>query len=261
MITMHDAYYWIFWVFLGGLGLCLGSFLNVVIWRWPRESSIIKPRSTCPHCNTLISWHDNIPLASFIFLRGKCRHCNARISLRYPAIEFLTAALLVAIFAFRGIEIQAATRALLALMMIATAIIDAEHLLIPDEISLGGVVLGIGFSFIPGGVFPLEAVIGAAAGAGIFAIIRKAHMLLTGIEGMGLGDVKLVGAIGAFLGWYSLPLVFLFSTGAGLLAGGILIIVQRKGYRAQLPFGAFLALGTVVYIFVEPWWTRFLFDQ
>jgi len=246
---------------LGCLGLCLGSFLNVVIWRWPRDASIVKPRSACPQCNTLIAWYDNIPLASFIFLGGKCRHCGNKISLRYPAIELLTAALLLAIFAYRGIELQTATRAILALMMIATAIIDAEHLLIPDEISLGGIVLGIGFSFIPGGVHPLEAMAGAAAGSAVFWTIRKVHMLLTGIEGMGLGDVKLAATIGAFLGWYSLPLVFLFSTGTGLLAGGTLMIVQRKGRMTQLPFGTFLALGTVIYIFLEPWWTKFLFER
>lgn len=260
-MAMLELYYWIFWILLGALGLCLGSFLNVVIWRWPRETSIIRPRSACPQCDTPIAWYDNIPLVSFVLLGGKCRHCGKRISLRYPAIELLTAALLVAIFAYRGIEAQTVIRAMLALMMIATAIIDAEHLLIPDEISLGGIVLGIGFSFLPGGVYPLEAVIGAAAGAGIFWIIRKVHMLLTGIEGMGLGDVKLAGAIGAFLGWYSLPPVFLFSTGTGLLAGGTLIIAKRKGRRAQLPFGTFLALGTVIYIFAEPWWTKLLFER
>lgn len=248
------------------MGLSFGSFLNVVIYRLPLEKSIVSPGSACPKCANPIKWHDNLPVFSYVFLRGKCRRCGAGISWRYPAIELLTGTLTVLLFLRLGINIQTGIYYLLMLSMIAVAFIDAEHFIIPDEISLGGTVVGLGLSFIHGGViqfnfdapwkpmFPLDALIGAAAGCGILGLLRCVHKKLTKIEGMGLGDVKLAAMIGAFIGWYGLPPVFLASSITGLLAGGITLLIQRKGARAHLPFGTFLAVGTVAYIFFENYW-------
>jgi leader peptidase (prepilin peptidase)/N-methyltransferase len=255
MVLNHQLF-WLMW--FGVLGLCLGSFLNVVIWRLPRGISIILPTSACPACGAKIHWYDNIPIISYVVLRGRCRKCEVRISLRYPLIEALTGVVTVLVFWRFGISIQGAIRLLLVLLMIAVATIDAEHMIIPDEISLGGAAVGLGLSFIRGGVEPLEALIGASAGAASLWLVRWVHMKIAKIEGMGLGDVKLAGTIGAFLGWYALPMVLLASTTSGLFVGGIFLAIKGKGARTPLPFGTFLAIGAIVYVFAEQWWTSYL---
>jgi len=261
MDIMPEYYQWLWWVLLGFFGLCLGSFLNVVIWRLPRDESIVRPGSSCPSCKTPIRWYDNIPLLSYIWLRAKCRHCGTRISPRYPLIEALAGALTVLLFVRYGVMPQTLIYLLLVLAMVAVAIIDAEYMEIPDEISLGGAAVGIILSFVPDGVTPLEALIGAAAGSACLGLIRWVHMKIRGIEGMGLGDVKLTAAIGAFMGWHSLPVIFLLSTIPGLLIGGLWIALQRKDARTPLPFGTFLAIGVIVYVFIEPWWISYLIER
>ena len=256
MVTMPEAYKWLWWIWLGFLGMCLGSFLNVVIWRLPRDMSIIRPGSSCPSCKTPIRWYDNIPLVSYILLLGRCRCCKARISLRYPLIEVASGALTVLVFVRFGVSAQTAIILLLVLAMVAVAIIDAEHMEIPDEISLGGAAVGLILSFVPNGVSPLDAVIGAVGGSAFLGLLRWSHMKIAKIEGMGLGDIKLAATLGAFLGWYSLPVIFFISAILGLSVGGLLLVAQRKGGRTPLPFGTFLAAGTIVYIFTEPWLIR-----
>ena len=157
-----------------------------------------------------------------------------------------------------GLSYQALINVFLSFIMIAVAVIDFEHMVIPDELSFGGIALGLGFSFIPKGVTPLDATVGAALGAGVLMGIRWAHMKITGVEGMGLGDVKLAGAIGAFFGWRALPFVFFVSAFMGLLVGGGYILIKRKGARTPLPFGTFLAIGSVFYAMTEPLWMEFL---
>ena len=261
MEIMPVDYRWLWWVWLGAVGLCFGSFLNVVIYRLPLSKSLVRPGSSCPACGARVRWYDNIPLLSYIFLRGKCRSCKAPISIRYPMIEVLAGALTVAMFAVFGITPQAGINLLLVLAMVAVAFIDAEHMIIPDSISLGGIVVGLGLSFVPKGVVPLDALIGASAGVVFLGLLRWAHMKTAGIEGMGLGDVKLAGTIGAFMGWYSLPMIFLTSALVGLLIGGISILAQRKGARTPLPFGTFLAAATIVYVFIEPRLMEYLYQR
>ena len=261
MVLMPFYYDYLWWVFIGAFGLCIGSFLNVVIIRVPIDKSIVTPGSACPGCGTPIGWYDNLPILSFIVLRGKCRHCGLKISWRYPAIEALTGAITVLMFLRYGLTFQTGIYLVLAYGMIAVAVIDAEHMIIPDGLSIGGAVLGLCLSFVPGGVTPLESLIGAAGASGSLALIRWGHMKITGIEGMGLGDVKLAATIGAFLGWFPLPPTFLLSTLSGLLIAGALLIIQRKGARTPIPFGTFLAAGTVAYVFVEPWWISYLLSR
>lgn len=141
--------------------------------------------------------------------------------------------------------------------MLAVAVIDFEHLVIPNELSLGGIALGLGFSFLPAGVAPLDAVIGAVAGSALLGSIRWVHMKISGVEGMGFGDVKLAGAIGAFVGWRALPLIFFISSISGLIIAGGYIILTRKGARTPIPFGTFLAMGTALYAMTAPKWMEF----
>ena len=234
------------------MGACLGSFLNVVIYRLPLEKSIIRPGSSCPSCEKPIRWYDNIPLLSYTILKGRCRNCGTRISLRYPAIELASAVITLLVYRLFGLSFEALTALVLSLGMFAVAVIDFEHMIIPDELSFGGIVVGLGFSFIPEGMKPLDALIGAVAGSAVLWLIRWGHMKITGIEGMGLGDVKLAGAIGAFLGWRALPLVLFTSAVSGLILGGGVILLQRKGSRTPVPFGTFLAIGTIVCAMAEP---------
>lgn len=244
------------WACLGAFGACLGSFLNVVIYRLPLDKSIVYPGSSCPSCGKPISWYDNIPIFSYIILLGKCRNCGTGISIRYPLVEAAAMGLTLLVywrFGLDGQYGQAAIALILSLGMLAVALIDLDHMIIPDELSIGGIVVGLGLSFVPGGVDPIPAVIGAVAGSGSLWLLRWGHMKLSGVEGMGLGDVKLAGTIGAFLGWYALPMVLFMSAITGLIAGGGVILFTKKGGRTPIPFGTFLALGTVVYVMAEPW--------
>lgn len=229
------------------LGLAFGSFLNVVIFRLPRGISIIKPRSACPKCKSMIRWYDNIPLVSFLILGGKCRRCDERISLRYPLVELLSGILAwgcVRLFppAYAGI-LYAFCAALLVI-----SFIDLDFKIIPDSISLPGIIVGLacGFWFPPAFVHRL---IGAGIGAGLFLLVAGGYWLITRREGMGMGDVKLLAMIGAFLGWPSLPVVLVSSSIIGSLIGIVWIIIGKKTRKFQIPYGPFLSLGAIIYLF------------
>ena len=243
------------WILLFGFGACVGSFLNVLIHRLPRENSIVRPGSKCPACEVPIRYYDNIPILSYIFLRGRCRNCGARISIRYPIVEAMAGALLVLGYLKFGLSPKMGINLLLALSLLAVAFIDLEHQLIPNEISLPGIVLGFGLSFFLEGKewweAPLSSLIGGISGATALWVIRFLHMKISGIEGMGLGDVKLIAMIGAFLGWQALPSLLFISAFSGLLIGGGIILLTRKAARTPIPFGTFLAAGTITYIFLE----------
>lgn len=226
------------------LGLCFGSFLNVVIYRLPRDLSLVRPRSRCGSCQRQISWFENVPVLSWLLLRGRCRTCGARISPRYPTVELLGAGLTAtAAFAARTpLESVAALFFLLALL--AVFFIDLEHRIIPDEISLGGTVLGLGLSFWRIGFGP--ALIGAAVGAVALYSIGWIYQRIRGRPGMGLGDVKLAAMLGAFLGLPGLVLTVLFASLLGSVVGVGLILLRRAQVATALPFGSFLAPAAMV---------------
>jgi leader peptidase (prepilin peptidase)/N-methyltransferase len=231
-------------------GLVVGSFLNVVIWRWPREESIVYPGSHCVKCGKPIAWYDNIPLLSWIILRGKCRHCQERISIRYPLIELLSGLLSVLCFWCFGLSRWYFIYYAFAAGLLATSIIDLEHRLIPDEISIGGAVVGLGFAFLPGNkIDPFSALIGAIAGFLVLFIVGQGYYLLTRREGMGLGDAKLLAMIGAFLGWRSLPLTIFAGSLLGTIIGTAIILFSRDRFY-KIPFGPFLSLGALLWLAV-----------
>ena len=240
------------------LGLVTGSFLNVVIYRLPRGISTVRPRSRCPSCGAPIRPLDNLPVLSWLLLRGRCRCCSAPISPRYPLIEALTGALFVLCAERFAFSLASAVAALFCCLMIALAAIDVEHLLLPDKITLPGLVAGIAVqAFLPVAPAtpwpgPLGAVLGAFVGAAILLAAYGGWWLLRREEGLGLGDVKMLALIGAFLGWRGAVVALLLGAFAGAFLGLVLMALGRGGMKSQLPFGAFLAVGGLVALFFGP---------
>ncbi len=235
-------------------GTAIGSFLNVIIWRWPRKESIITPGSRCPKCGKPIAWYDNLPILSFILLAGRCRDCREKISFRYPLIELLSGILsLVAFWCFGPTRWYLIYFAFLS-GLLAASIIDLEHRLIPDEISIGGAVFAIGLSFLPGNKIPvLDSLIGALAGFLILFLVAEGYYLIARREGMGLGDAKLLAMIGAFLGFRSLPLIIFIGPLLGSVVGIFFLALSKEGRYYKIPFGPFLAVAAMIYLVI---WSR-----
>jgi leader peptidase (prepilin peptidase)/N-methyltransferase len=231
------------------LGLCVGSFLNVVIYRLPRGQSLSRPPSRCTRCGRRLTWYDNVPVVSWLALRGRCRQCGEPISLQYPLVEAVTAlvALLIVVMTPPGILL--ASRLVLALMLIALFVIDLEHQILPNAITLPGIVVGLIFSaFAPPGL--VQAVLGALLGAGVLYGIAAAYYLWRKEEGMGMGDVKMLAMIGAFLGWRAVLLTLVMASFAGSVVGVGLMVAHRGNMKYALPFGTFLALGALLAMLV-----------
>lgn len=229
----------------GAFGAIVGSFLNVCIHRLPLGSSIVWPSSGCPHCKRELSWYENIPVVSFLVLRAKCRTCKAPISMRYPFVEALTAAMFVLAWMAYGPGVLLASRLVFGCALIVLFAIDLEHHLLPNAITLPGIVVGFGFSFFtePGWI---DSLIGLLAGGGVLYLIALAYFWVRREEGLGMGDPKMLAMIGAFLGW-KLTLVTLMlasltgsAVGLGMMAGG------KGGMKYALPFGCFLAAGAAL---------------
>lgn len=232
------------------LGAVVGSFLNVVILRLPAEGeSIVFPPSRCPFCRTPIRWHDNIPLLSFLFLRGRCRDCARPISIQYPLVELCMALLSLALYTRFALSFEFFFYFLFLAALVAIIFIDLRHQIIPDLISLPGIVIGFAGSFLASPVTWQQSGIGILAGGGILYGIAMAYYLLTGREGMGGGDIKLLAMIGAFLGWQSLLFVVFASSLTGSVVGIFAMLRQRKGGKTRLPYGPFLALAAMLFLF------------
>ncbi|HIJ89713.1 MAG: prepilin peptidase [Desulfobulbaceae bacterium] len=231
-------------------GALVGSFLNVVIVRLPEEgASVVFPASHCPACKKNIAWYDNIPLVSFLFLRGRCRQCGQGISWRYPLVEGAMALLTLALYQHFGLTILFPIYFVFCAALLAVICIDFQHQIIPDVISLPGIVLGLGLSFVNPFVTWQDAGLGVLFGGGSFYLVALVYYLLTKREGMGGGDIKLLAMIGAFLGWQSLPFVVFGSSLMGTVVGIWAMIKQRKGGKAVIPYGPFLAIAALLYLF------------
>jgi leader peptidase (prepilin peptidase)/N-methyltransferase len=231
-------------------GAVMGSFANVVIHRLPQGLSILTPGSRCPSCGTAIRWYDNIPILSYLFLRARCRSCGEAISIRYPVVEVLTGLLFAGLIWRNGMGLSTLTMAIFCLALVVVTFIDLDHRIIPDVISLPGTVLGLAASLLPGFPRPVDSLIGAAAGGGFLFLILFTYEKIMKDEGMGMGDVKLVAMIGAFLGWQALPVTVLVASLAGTVTGiGFAVAKGEPVRKFPVPFGPFLALGSVVHIF------------
>lgn len=239
-------------------GLVIGSYLNVVIHRLPRRISTVLPRSRCPRCRALIRAWENIPVLSFLLLRGRCRRCGGVISWRYPLVEAATAVCFAASAAsFTPAGVPAGAPAAASLIaaafcaaMIVLAMIDLEHYILPDVITLPGIAVGLALQpWIPWATFG-EALAGAALGAAVLYAVGWLWYRFRGAWGMGLGDVKMLAMIGAFLGWKGVVATLFLGSASGSLVGALAMVTGRMHLRSKLPFGFFLALGAIFTLFV-----------
>lgn len=230
-------------------GAVVGSFLNVCICRMPKDESIVSPPSHCPYCDYQIRWYDNIPLVSYLLLRGKCRGCGTRISLQYPLVELLNGLLTVAIFLRFGPSLSFLALFLFCSSLVVITFIDIEHQIIPDEISLSGIVIGFVFSFFLPWQTWFNSLLGILLGGGSLLLVAYGYQWLTGKEGMGGGDIKLLAMMGAFLGWKSIPFIIFASSLVGALVGVSIMLIQKKDSKLAIPFGPYLAFGAILYIF------------
>ena len=227
------------------VGAAIGSFLNVCIYRLPRRESLLWPASHCTSCNRPLSWYENVPIVGWLALRGRCRTCRARISSAYPIVEAVTAAVFVAGYLIYGWTPLLAARLLFACAMIVLFMIDLEHQILPNVITLPGIVVGLVFSlFLPPGL--VSALIGIAAGAGVLFAVMEIYARARGFEGLGMGDVKMLAMIGAFLGWPLMLLTLVLASFGGSVVGVGLMAVRRGGMKTALPFGTFLAVAAIV---------------
>ncbi len=230
---------------LAVVGLAVGSFLNVCIHRLPRGQSLNSPPSRCPHCDYRLRWFDNIPVVSYAILGGRCRKCRARISIRYPIVEIITMGLFLLHGEVFGWSALLIPRLVFACAMVVLFAIDLEHQLLPNAITLPGIVVGlIASSVLPPGI--IDALIGAVVGGGVLWLIGEAYFRYSGQEGMGGGDVKMLAMIGAFLGWKLVLVTLVLSSVLGSIIGVMVIAARKGGMKYALPYGTFLALGALV---------------
>ncbi|MCB1677153.1 MAG: prepilin peptidase [Halioglobus sp.] len=282
MLEAFDQLGWLLPLCLLCLGLMVGSFLNVVIYRlplmleshWRRDCrelldiprgatepplNLATPNSHCPHCKAAIApWH-NIPVVSYLVLRGRCARCSAPIAVRYPLIELATGSMTLALYWYFPLSLALLGAACFTWALIALTMIDIDHQLLPDDITLP--LLWLGLLFNLGGTFAglADAVLGAVCGYLLLWSIYWLFKLLTAKEGMGYGDFKLLAALGAWLGWQALPLIILLSSLVGAICGSALMVIRRRGREIPIPFGPYLAMaGWIALLWGEPIMARYL---
>ena len=233
------------------LGSVVGSFLNVCICRLPKSESVVSPPSHCTRCDYVIRWYDNIPMLSYAFLRGKCRRCGEPISLQYPLVEFINGSLTLALFLKFGPSLPFALFFVLCSALVVVTFIDLEHQIIPDCITLPGIVIGFALSFFFPGFGWLNSLIGIVAGGGSLLLIAYGYQLIAKKDGMGGGDIKLLAMLGAFpfFGWKAILFIVFAASLVGSVLGISIMLAQKKDSTLAIPFGPYLASAAVLYIF------------
>lgn len=257
---MIDLFFWIYPFFVGA---CVGSFLNVCIYRLPLGRSVIHPRSHCCGCGTAIPWKHNLPIISWFWLRGRAACCGVRLDFRYPLVEILTALLFTILWQIWN-PVMASIFSLAVAGLIVATFVDLDHFIIPDEISLGGIIAGLLLSTIFPELHGAEgwwgglkaSLIGASVGGLGLACIAFAGSVIFRKEAMGMGDIKLLAAMGAFLGWAAIPFIVGVSSILGALIGGFLLLQKNRIWGVKLPFGPFLALAALIWILGGHSWMR-----
>lgn len=222
-------------------GLAWGSFLNVVIYRLPRDMSLLKPPSSCPQCGEKIKFYDNIPIFSYLFLRGKCRHCKAKIPLSYFLVELLTPLSFILLYSQHSLSFLFFASCIFTSALIALGFIDFYHQVLPDVITLPGLALALIYSLFRQDLNLTQSLIGAVSGAGFLLFVYGAYYLLRKKEGLGMGDVTMMLLIGAFLGWRLVLFTLILASFSGALVGVFFISFKKKDLQYSLPFGTFLA--------------------
>jgi leader peptidase (prepilin peptidase) / N-methyltransferase len=245
-------------VALGLIGLCIGSFLNVCIFRIPLEQSVVHPPSRCMQCGKTLRWYHNVPVVSWLVLRGRCGFCGTAVSARYPAVELLTGV----VFALHAFVFEPGplllVRLVFAAVLIVLAFIDIDHRILPDSLTLTGIPLGVLASvWLPPGW--RDSLIGVVLGGGSLWLIAEGYYRWRKVEGMGMGDVKMLAMIGAVLGWRAVIVTLILSSCSGALVGAVVMTRSKDGMRYALPFGTFLSLGALAASLVgEPLVTWYL---
>jgi leader peptidase (prepilin peptidase) / N-methyltransferase len=239
-------------------GSLFGSFGNVIIYRLPKGESVIHPRSRCGSCGKPVAFYDNIPILSWFLLRGRCRSCQHRFSFRYPLVELITASLFAALFWVYGFHWVLLEYLILAFGLVVISFIDLDHFIIPDEFSLSGIVIGLAGSLLNPERDFWSAIAGVLMGGGFLWAVAYLYLLIRKEEGMGGGDIKLLGWIGAVLGWKAIPFVILVSS---LLGGvvGLLTMSRDRGLKTTIPFGPFLAAAAILFLFGGHEWADWYF--
>ena len=242
-------------IFVLVLGALWGSFANVCIHRLPLEKGVVSGRSFCPKCNKLITWKDNIPIISFLFLRGRCRNCNKKISSQYLLVEAMSVLLFLITYILYGLSITTLLLLILSLSFLIIFFIDFKHYIIPNVLTFSMMSLGFIKSFLPNlhPMFPnyINSLIGGIFGYGIIWSIIFFYKQIRKKEGMGLGDAKLLSAIGFWFGWFSIPFVIFLSSIIALLSVVPSLINKSKKFSSQIPFGPYIILGTLIYLIFE----------
>lgn len=221
----------------------------MVIYRLPRGESVVKPRSRCQKCQINIAWYDNIPIFSWFFLRGKCRRCRSSFSIRYPLVELLTAITFAGLYYKVGVSWLLLEYCIFTFALITASFIDFDHMILPDEFTLSGIVIGLVGSFLNPERDFLPALGGVLLGGGSLWAVAAIYAAFRKQEGMGGGDIKLLAWIGAVLGWTSVPFVIISSSLIGSIVGVSILIKTKDGFSRAIPFGPYLALGALLFIF------------
>lgn len=260
MMPFSPEAYWTLSAFIFLAGLCIGSFLNVCILRIPNDESIIRPGSRCPACRHPIAPRDNLPLLSWLILNGKCRHCRAPISPRYFLVELLTGTLFAAIWIVHGWSLQTPVYIIFSAALVMATFIDLDHLILPDRVTIGGMILGpilaVAFPVLHGQSARLPALLhslgGLALGYGLLWLVATVGRMLLRREAMGMGDLKLLGAIGACLGWQAVLFSIFVSSLTGALLGLGLIAAGKKELQSKIPYGPHIALAAILWMLCGP---------
>lgn len=240
------------------LGLVLGSFANVCIYRMPRDLSVVKPNSHCTNCKKFIKWYDNIPIISYIILRGKCRNCGSKISLIYPAVELICGLLFLSMYFLFGFTYILAPFCLFVFSLLVITVIDFDFQIIPDEISFFLIILGLLISFfnpVLGDTVSkriLNSFLGFLAGGGSLLIVAVIGKWLFGKDAMGGGDIKIMAGVGAFIGWDKVLFAIFIACFLGSIVGIFMMLSKKIGKRQEIPFGPYLAISSFVVLFLPP---------
>jgi leader peptidase (prepilin peptidase) / N-methyltransferase len=240
------------------LGLCVGSFLNVCIVRLPNDMSLLRPKSSCPRCQHPIAWRDNVPIVSWLVLRGRCRHCGQPISAQYPIIEATGGMVWLGAALLYGVTVKGLAAALFGSLLLGIAVTDARHYVIPDEYTWGGLVVGLGLSLAGGVTGFLHAVLGATVGFALLFAVAQAGRWAFKEEAMGGGDIKMMAMVGSFVEWKGVLLTIFL----GALLGSLIFVPLSLKKKRLVPFGVFLALGAAVTLVfgdaIIAWYLHFL---
>ena len=240
---------WLGPTFALAFGLLWGSFVNVVIYRLPLKKSVVRPRSSCLACGKLIAGYDNIPVISYLLLKGRCRHCQANVSLRYPLVELLVGTASLVSFLRHGVSLEYLAEFGFVAAMVALVFIDYDHRILPNAITIPGTIVGLLLAGQRESISLTESVSGAVLGAGLLLVVAEAYFRWRKIEGLGMGDVKMMGMVGAFLGWKAVLLTLFLGSFLGSVVGLIVMRLRGGGMQTKLPFGTFLGMAAAVAVY------------